>query len=219
QRFPGPPTVADVLPAALEIATDPRGLLLLLPGLAVITLPPSLLFGILRGFGAATTPGPLRPGLRATGVVSLGTALVTLVLSGWVAPETNQRYREFFMASAFSQAVRPGTPARGLHELSLPALRDQARAEYASGGGEASQPYAVDCHGRLAGAAASLAFGLLGLGLAAQPRVWTSRQIAGVTALATFAYYWGVRFAARAITVGLAVPLVITWSVDMGIVL
>lgn len=218
-RFPGPPTAADVLPAALQIATDPRGLLLLLPCLAVMTLPPSLLFGLLRGFGAATPPAALRPRLRGAGVVSLGAALVTLVLLGWVAPETNQRYREFFMASAFSHAVRPGIPARGLHELSLPELQDQARTEYASAGGEASQQYAVECHGRWAGATASLAFGLLGLGLAAQPRVWSTRQVTVITAVATFAYYWGLRFAARAITIGMARPLTIVWSADIGIVL
>jgi hypothetical protein len=218
-RWPGAPSVADVLPAALQLATDPRGLLLLVPGLVVMTLPPSLLFGILRGFGAATTPGTLRLRLRSAGVVSLGSALVTLLLVGWVAPEANQRYREFFMASAFSRAVRPGTPARGIHELSLPELQDQARAEYASGRGESSQHYSLEWHGRLAGSVAPLAFGLVALGLVAQPRVWSTRQIGVISAVATFAYYWGLRFAARGVAIGTAVPLAMVWSVDLGLVL
>jgi len=219
-RWPGPPTVADVLPAALQIATDPRGLFLVLPCLVVVTLPPSLLFGILLGLGGARTTTPAagrRPHLRGAAAVTVVAALLTVMLAGWVVPEAGRRYRTFFFVSAFGTRDRP-EPGRPT-EQPLPTLREQARAEAAAGLRTASDSYVVEWNRRLAAAAAPLAFGILGLGLAARPRVWTTRQIGAITAVATFAYYWGLRFAARALAIGWAGPLVLVWSADIAFAL
>jgi hypothetical protein len=219
-RWPGPPTAWDVLPAALQIAADPHGLLLLVPCLVAVTLPPSLLFGILLGLreARATTPAALPKSLlRGTGAVAVAAALFALVSTGWVVPEAGRRYRHFFIASAFGTRDRPvpGRPA----EQPLPTLQELARAESAAGRRKASESYVVEWHRRMACATAPIAFALLGLGLAAGRREWTTRQIGAVTAMATFAYDSGLRWAGRALAIDWPDPLALVWSADFAVVL
>jgi hypothetical protein len=218
QRWPGPPTVAEVLPDAIGIAMNPRGLLLLVPCFLVGTFPLSLMFGILLGVRPAGTirPAPLRPFLRGVAGVSLAVTLFTLALTGWIVPELGQQYREFFVASIARTHVEPGTPAKDLRELSLSELHAQARAEDAAGRSGASQRFRVEWHRRLAWAVASLGFGLVGLGLGAQHRVWTTRQVVAMTLAATVVYYWGLlHVIARALDVAPSRPLVVVWSADI----
>ena len=158
QRWPGPPTVAEVLPDAIGIAMNPRGLLLLVPCFLVGTIPLSLMFGILLGVRPAGTmrPAPLRPFLRGVAGISLAVTLFTFALTGWIVPELGQHYREFFLASISHTHVKPGAPAKDLRELSLSELQAQGRVEDAAGRSEASQRFRVEWHRRLAWAAASL---------------------------------------------------------------
>jgi hypothetical protein len=218
QRWPGPPTVAEVLPHAIAIAMNPRGLLLLAPCFLVGTLPPSLMFGIFLGvrLGVTTPPPLLRPFLRGAAGISLVATLFTFVFTGWIVPELGQRYREFFMASISNTPLKPGTPARDLRELRLSELGARARAEDALGRREASQRYHVEWHRRMAWAAASLGFGLVGLGLAAQRRTWTTRQVGAMTLATTVFYYWGaLHVSARALDVAPRSPFLVAWSADI----
>jgi hypothetical protein len=222
-RGPGAPTVADVLPGAIAIATNPRGLLLLLPSLIIGTLPPSLLFGILHGVRPAgnTRPTLLPPFLRGVAGISLAVTLLMITLTGWVAPALGQRYREFLFASIVSTAVYPGRPAKEARELSLSELGARADAEEAAGRGDSSRSYRVEWHRRLAWAAAAIVFGLVGAGLSAQRRVWTTRQIAAMTLAATVLYYCALSYvsyvSARALDVATSSTFLVVWSVDIAI--
>jgi hypothetical protein len=221
-RWPGPPSVADVLPAALEIAANPRGLLLLLPCLMVMTLSPSLLLGVFLGVrrAGAVPPPSLRPFLRQVAGVSLALTLATFALTGWVVPDLGTRYREFLTASIFNRPDSSRDPTREVYEVSFPALEARAHAEAAAGRIDSSRRYRVEWHRRLAWAAASLVFGLLGLALAAGPRAWTNRQVAAMTLAATVLYYWGLtHVSARALDVAPSSPFLVVWSIDIAIAL
>ncbi len=218
QRWPGPPTVAEVLPDALGIAMNPHGLFLLVPCFLVGTFPPSLMLGIFLGVRPAGAAGftALRPYLRGVAGVSLAVTLFVFGLAGWIVPELGQRYREFLTASILHTAVKSGTPAKDTAELSLPELRAPAHAEDAAARSEASRRYSVEWHRRLAWAVASLGFALVGLGLSALRRLSTTRQITTITLAATVFYYWGaLHVSARALDVAPSSPFVVAWSPDI----
>jgi lipopolysaccharide export LptBFGC system permease protein LptF len=165
-------------------------------------------------------PAPLRPFLRGVTGISLAATLFTLALTGWVVPELGQHYREFFLASISHTHVKPGAPAKDLRELSLSELQAQGRVENAAGRGEASQRFRVEWHRRLAWAAAALGFGLVGLGLGAQRRVWTTRQVVAMTLAATIVYYWGLlHVTARALDLAPSRPFLVVWSADVMLAL
>jgi hypothetical protein len=221
-RWPGPPTVAEVLPGALEIAASPRGLLLLVPCFLVGTVPPSLMLGILLGVRPAGTTRsvPFRPYLRGVAGLSLAVTLITFVLTGWIVPELGHRYREFVMTSLFPTSLTRGARPDDVRALSLTELSNQARADGAAGQGDLARRHRVEWHRRLAWAAASLAFGLVGLGLGAQRRVWTARQAVALTLAVTMLYYWGLlHVTARALDVAPSSPFVVVWSVDIALAL
>jgi hypothetical protein len=221
-RWPGPPTAAEVLPTALAIAAHPRGLLLLVPCFLVGTIPPSLMLGILVGLRPAgtTRPRSFRPYLRGVAGVSVAATLFTFVLTGWIVPKLGERYREFFMTSVFPTSVTRAARPEDLRALSLPELSSQARVDDAVGQGDAAQRHRVEWHRRLAWAAASLVFGLVGLGLGAQRRGWTIRRAMAMTVAVTLFYYLGLlHVTARALALAPSSPLVVVWSADIALAL
>jgi hypothetical protein len=224
QRWPGPPTAAEVLPSAIAIALDPAAQVHLLPALAANFLPASLLFAILVALGPRA--GEARPAIalaplfRRVGAFALLATLLEFGLLGWIVPLTNQRYREILMDSItmaihHSRAVS-SAPARGLRELTFPELAEAAGAADRRGGPGASQPYRMESQRRLAWPAACLSFALLGLALAAQ-RPWSHAQAAAITLGSALVFNWGaLRYTERAIQFGV-LPSVAVWGCDVAL--
>jgi hypothetical protein len=218
QRWPGPPTVAEVLPSAIAIATDPRGLLNLIPSWASVTLPPSLLLGILLALGGRKGQpeafSEWRRSLRGVGGLSVAATLFAIILTGWVVPTTGQRFREILVASISHRTDHK--PVRESGELTLPELQASIRSEQLSGRSASATRYRVELHRRAALSAAGLVFALLGLGLAAQRRKWTTWQ-AGATAFgAAVVYDWGILpLSGRAVEAVSLSPFVGVWAPDI----
>jgi lipopolysaccharide export LptBFGC system permease protein LptF len=188
------------------IQTNWKASTYLVPSMLTFAVPLGLLVGT-----AWTLQGASRTRKLAAGCVT-GAALCSMAMYvnvAWLTPESNQTFREH----AFEQNYGPleVSVERGLHELTMPALRDRIEQELATGHPHRAHVAELVFYQRYVVAVAMLP--MVGVILALTLRRKWTRGWLTAAALVTFSVYYAMLTASQAVSESFAIPPIVTvWA-------
>lgn len=178
----------------------------LVPSMLTVALPLGLLVG-----AAWTVHGAGRTRKLAAGCV-VAAVLCSIAMYGnvsWLTPESNQAFRERALEQYFGGLDTP--VARGLHELSMPALRSRIASEMAAGHPSLGHVTALVYYQRFVIAVATVP--MIGIIIALAFRHRWERGRLTAAALATFAVYYAMLTGSRTISETFSfAPIVTAWA-------
>lgn len=216
QRWPGGPSEAESLPRALAIAFRPDLLANLLPSVAVLVLPTSLLFGLLVAARKSSSDGAsIRPQARWVLGASLFLTTAAIAVTGWVMPVANQNYREIVVAALYRTDRKANVPAKGVRELTFGELGDAIQSEQGSSGRYLAPYRRTERHKRLAIPAACAIFGLLAIGLADMMRARSALVVTLTATAVAFLYYFLLRLGEQVLMRFGMAPFVCVWGANL----
>jgi lipopolysaccharide export LptBFGC system permease protein LptF len=191
----------------------PQALLLLLPSIVVVSLPTSLLFGVVVGLARWRRRSEARleraPVWRWVAARIGFSTLTAFILTTSVVPYTNQRYRQIVVAAiAGSQAQ----VAKGDREMTLAELAASIATLHAEGRPRQAAEQEHEWHTRFALPAACAVFGLLALGLSLRTQRLRLPLAVGLCLALVFIYYCLLRFGDFAVQRGELPPILGAWG-------
>jgi hypothetical protein len=180
---------------------------LLVPSMLTVSLPLGIALGAAWSFHGARRPRRLAAANVATAALCSMAMFANVV---WVIPDANQTFREHALAHAQGRDGIVAVP-RGLHELTMPALRARIEEELTAGRPHRARVAEVVYYQRFSVGLGTLP--MIGVIVALAFRREWGRGRLTAAALGTFGVYYGTFVASRSISEALAVaPIVTVWA-------
>jgi hypothetical protein len=178
----------------------------LVPSMLTVSLPLGLVLGVAWTLNGA---GRTRK-LASTSVATAASCSIAMYVNvAWLTPDSNQTFRE--RAFAYEMGRLYAAVPRGLHELSMPALRDRIEADARAGRPHQARVAETVYYQRFAMAVATLP--MIGVVVALALRRRWERGRLTAAALVTFGVYYAALTASRSVSEALGVaPIVTAWA-------
>jgi hypothetical protein len=178
----------------------------LVPTMLTAALPLGLLVGAAWTFQGAGRTRKLAAGC----VVAAALCSIAMYVNvSWLTPESNQTFRARALEHSFGGLNTP--VARGLHELSMPALRKRIESEMTAGHPSLGHVSELVYYQRFVIAVAMLP--MVGVIVALAVRHQWERKRLTAAALATFGVYYTMLTGSRTISETFSIaPIVTTWA-------